>query len=148
MPSLVEIGQVEEEDFLKFCKCIFLYFVISIWKGAGTSNWNLLHTRMLFAKFGWNWAQWFCRRRFLNFFNVFSLFCNYLHLEKGMVHHLNKIESPSPKNALYQVWLKLAQWFWRRRRKFEKFKTTWPVGLASEINKRPMGHIAHLRKQL
>ena len=27
---------------------------------------------------------------------------------------LNKLESPSPKDALCQVWLKLAQWFWRR----------------------------------
>ena len=31
-----------------------------------------------------------------------------------MVLHLNKLESPSPKNALCQVWLKLANWFWRR----------------------------------
>ena len=28
-------------------------------------------------------AQWFWRRRFLNFVNVFSLFCNYLPLKKG-----------------------------------------------------------------
>ena len=28
---------------------------------------------------------------------------------------LNKIESHSPKEVLCQVWLKLAQWFWRRR---------------------------------
>ena len=34
---------------------------------------------------------------------------------------LNKLESPSPKDALCQVWLKLAQWFWRRRWKCEKF---------------------------
>ena len=27
----------------------------------------------------------------------------------------NNIKSPSPKDALCQVWLKLAQWFWRRR---------------------------------
>jgi hypothetical protein len=27
---------------------------------------------------------------------------------------LNKLESPSPKDDLCQVWLKLAQWFWRR----------------------------------
>ena len=27
---------------------------------------------------------------------------------------LNKIESHSPEDALCQVWLKLAQWFWRR----------------------------------
>ena len=60
-------------------------------------------------------AQWFWRRRFLNFVNVFSLFRNYLPLEKGMALHLNKLESPSPKDALCKVWLKMAQWFWRRR---------------------------------
>ena len=38
-----------------------------------------------------------------------------------MARHLNKLESPSPKDALCQVWLKLAQWFWRRRWKCEKF---------------------------
>ena len=30
--------------------------------------------------------------------------------------------SSSPKNVLCQVWLKLAQWFWRRKWKCEKFK--------------------------
>jgi hypothetical protein len=28
---------------------------------------------------------------------------------------LNKLEFPSPKDNLYQVWLNLASWFWRRR---------------------------------
>jgi hypothetical protein len=28
--------------------------------------------------------------------------------------HLNKLESPAPKDDLCQVWLKLAKWFWRR----------------------------------
>ena len=60
-------------------------------------------------------AQWFWRRRLFNFVNVFSLFPNYLPLEKGWALHLNKLESPSPKDALCQVWLNLAQWFWRRR---------------------------------
>ena len=32
-----------------------------------------------------------------------------------LVLHLNKLESPSPKDALCQVGLKLDQWFWRRR---------------------------------
>ena len=36
-------------------------------------------------------------------------------MEKGRALHLNKLESPSPKDTLCQVWLKLAQWFWRRR---------------------------------
>ena len=60
-------------------------------------------------------AQWFLRRRFLNFVNVFSLFRNYLPLEKGGAFHLNKLESSSPKDALCQVQLKLARWFLRRR---------------------------------
>ena len=34
--------------------------------------------------------------------------------KNSMVPHLNKLKSPSPKDALCQVWLKLAQWFWRR----------------------------------
>ena len=68
-------------------------------------------------------AQWFWRR-FLNFVNAFSPFCNYLPLKKSRVLHLNKFESPSTKDALCQLWLKLVQWFWRRRWKCEKFTTT------------------------
>ena len=60
-------------------------------------------------------AQWFWRGRFLNFINVFSLFPNKLPMGKGRALHLNKLEFPSPKDALCHVWLKLAQWFWRRR---------------------------------
>ena len=60
-------------------------------------------------------TKWFSRRRFLNFVNVFSLFHYYLPLEKGGALRLNKLESPSPKDALCQVWLKLAEWFWRSR---------------------------------
>ena len=45
----------------------------------------------------------------------FSLFCNDLPLEKGGGLNLNKLESPSPKYALCQVWLKLAQWFWKKK---------------------------------
>ena len=60
-------------------------------------------------------AQWFWRR-FLNFVNVFLLFHNYMYLplKKDVAHHLNKLDSPSSKDALCQVWLKIAQWFWRR----------------------------------
>ena len=34
--------------------------------------------------------------------------------KQGGTLHLSKIEFPSSKDALRQVWLKLAQWFWRR----------------------------------
>ena len=49
-----------------------------------------------------------------DFVNVFSLFLNYLPLEKGMVLHLDKLEFPSPKDDLCRDWLKLTQWFWRK----------------------------------
>ena len=62
-------------------------------------------------------------RRFFKFVNVFSQFYNNLLLEKSVALHLNKLESPSHKDALCQVWLKLAHWFWRRRWKCEKFMT-------------------------
>ena len=37
-------------------------------------------------------AQWFWRRRFFNFVNVFSVFRDYLPLEKDWTLHLNKLE--------------------------------------------------------
>ena len=70
---------------------------------------------MLCAKFDWNWPSGSGEEDFFNFVNVFSLFGNYSPLEKDRVLHLKKLDSPSPKNALSQVWFKLALWFWRRR---------------------------------
>ena len=61
-------------------------------------------------------AQWFLRRRFfLNFANVFSLFCNCLPLEKGVVLYSNELKSHLPKYALCKIWLKSACWFLRKR---------------------------------
>ena len=42
-------------------------------------------------------------------------FCNYLPFEEDLALYLNNLEFPLPKDDLYQVWLKLACWFWRRR---------------------------------
>ena len=44
----------------------------------------------------------------------FSLFRNYLPFEKRVVLHVNKLDFPPLKDALCQVRLKLAQWFWKR----------------------------------
>ena len=63
-------------------------------------------------KFGWNWASGSWEEVLSNFVNVFSLFCNYLPFDKGVALQLNKPESPSPKDTLWKIWLKLAQWFW------------------------------------
>ena len=40
----------------------------------------------------------------------FLQFLNYHLLDKGVALYLNKLESASPRDALLQVWLKLAQW--------------------------------------
>ena len=54
-------------------------------------------------------------KKIFNFINIFSLFRNYLPMEKGGAHHLIKLESPLPEDALCQIWLKLARLFLRRR---------------------------------
>ena len=105
--------------FQNFINVYFHFFIIiSPRKRAGSFIWtklNPLHPKMLCAKFGWNWPSSSGEEDFFNFINVFSLFRNYLPLEKGRALQLYKLESPSPKDALCQVWLKLAQLFWRRR---------------------------------
>ena len=58
--------------------------------------------------------------------------------------HLNKLKSPSPKDALCKVWLKLAWRFWRKRffdfvNKFLLFRFYFPFenkGGALHLNKR------------
>jgi hypothetical protein len=60
-------------------------------------------------------ACWFWRRKFLKIFCVFLLFRYYLPFERGYPLPLKILESSSSKDDFCQVWLKLAQWFWRRR---------------------------------
>ena len=101
----------------------FINFMRIYWFFIWTNS-NPRHPKMLYQI----WlilAQWFWRRGFFNFVNVFSRFCNYLPLEKGGVLRLKKHESPSPKNALCQVWLKVAQLFWRKRWKCARFTDRW-----------------------
>ena len=83
--------------------------------------------------------QWFWRRRCLNFINVFSLFHIYLPWKYGEALNLNKLESTSPKDALCQVWLKFAQWFWRRRcfnfvNVFSLFRNYLPLGKGGALH--------------
>ena len=47
------------------------------------TNLNPIHPRMLCAKFAGDWLSGSGEEDFLNFVNVFSLFRNYLPLEKG-----------------------------------------------------------------
>ena len=88
------------------------------WMVLICKTWSPLHLRILYAKFGWNWPNGSGEEEFYIFVNVFSLFCNNLPLQKGGALHLYKLESPSLKDALCQVWLKNFWWRW----KCEKYK--------------------------
>ena len=101
-----------EEDFLISSKYFHHFVIISPWKRAGAHHLNKFESpspKDALCQVWLKLAQWFWRRRFFNFVNVFSLFCNYLPLEKGGALHLYKLEFPSPRDTLCKVWLKLAQ---------------------------------------
>ena len=68
-------------------------------------------------------GQLVLEKKFLKIFSVFLLFRYYLPLEKDNPLYLDKLESPSPMDDLCHVWLKLAQWFWRRSRKCKSLQT-------------------------
>ena len=59
---------------------------------------------------------------------VFLVFRNYFPFKKTMAIHLKKTESPSPKDALWQVWLKLAELFLRRRFLYSVNWYLFPLG--------------------
>ena len=63
---------------------------------------------MLFTKFAWTWPNGSGEEFFLDIVNVFLLFHIYLRLEKSVALHLNKLEFPTPKDALWQIWSKFA----------------------------------------
>ena len=64
-------------------------------------------------------------------------------LGKQQGPYFNKLESPLPKDALYQVRLKLARWFWRRR-KYEKFTTRTTTTTTTTDNGQIVIRKAHL----
>ena len=121
----VKIGpEVLAKKIFKICQCIFAISCLSpLGKGCGPS---LEQTWIPFTQ-GWlsptlvKIGLLIPEKKILNFFNVFFFFRNYLPLQKRMDLHLYKLKSPLPKDALCQVWLQLAQWFLRKRRKCEKF---------------------------
>ena len=115
MPRLVEIGPVVMENIANVFLLFRNYLPLEKSRALYLNKLESPSPKDALCQVWLKVAQWFWRRKFLNFVNAFSLFRNYLHLEKGGALHLNKLVSPLPKDALCQVWLKLIQWFWRRR---------------------------------
>ena len=123
----LQISRIREKDVVSFLRMKWSFI---------RKNVSLLQPGILSAKFGcMKFAQWFWKRRkFVNVISVFLLFHNYHLLEKGVAIHLNKLEFPSFKDSLCEIYLKLAKWFLRRSRKCAKFTTTttdklWSVKL-------------------
>jgi hypothetical protein len=59
---------------------------------------------------------------FTNFQCIFTPLL-FSHLGEGLSPSFVQFRIPSPKDDLCQVWLKLAQWFWRRSKKCESLQT-------------------------
>jgi hypothetical protein len=100
----------------------YSFAIISPWRRVIPFIWKKLESPLPKDDLCQVWlklAQWFWRRRFLNDPTPFFHFCDYLPFEEDLALYLNKLEFPLPKDNLYQVWLNLACWFWRRR--FLKF---------------------------
>ena len=109
--------------FLKISVYFYYFVIISHWRRAIPFFWTSpLPPKDDLCQVWLKLAQWFWRK-FLNDLALFWHFCDYLPFEEELALYLTKTESPSPKNNLYQVWLNLACWFWRRRflKKFSAF---------------------------
>ena len=101
----------------RFFFILSVYFryliIISPWKMA----WHFIWTspKDVLCQVCLKLARWFLRRRFL----ISSMDFRYLVIispwKRGWGLLLNQFESSSPTDALCQVWLKLVQWFWKRR---------------------------------
>ena len=85
------------------------------------TNLNFHYIRKLSYKFQLFWPSGSWEEDFLMTLPYFLSFIDYLPLRGDMFLQFNNLNSPLPKDALYQVWSKLAQWFLRRSRKCEKF---------------------------
>ena len=99
------------------------FFIISTWKWSGTFIWtNFLHLNKLESLSPkdalWQvWlklAQWFWRRRFLNFVNVFCTISLFSPVGKGRGHSFEETWIPFTQGYFVQSLEKLAQWFWRK----------------------------------
>ena len=107
-----------EEDFLissmYFCYCVIISPLKRAWLFIWTKLYPL-HTRMLCAKFGWNWPSGSGEFFFLNFVDV--LFCYYLPLECVLPFIWTNVNPIHPK----MLWT--------------KFGSNWLSGSGEEDNK-------------
>ena len=109
---------------------------------------NPLHPTMLCAKFGWNLPSGSREEDFLILSMYFRYFVIISPCKGVRPFYFNKLESPLLKNALCQVWLKLAQCFWRRRWKSEKFTAMSTTTTTTTDNRQILIRKIHLSLRL
>ena len=95
--------------FFKVRQCIF---AISLLSPLQKGSFIKIKLKNAFCQVWLKLALQFLRTRFLKFVNVFSLFRNYLPLGKGVALHLNKLESPLPKDALCHETQDTSLWYY------------------------------------
>ena len=109
-----------DKEFSLFCFYLpFQKGLIFIW-----ANFNPLHPRMPCTKFGCNWLNTSSsgKKDFTNFVDEFLQFCYFTGKWVWPFIWKKNLKSPSPKDALCQVCLKLAKKFWSRE---EYDMTVW-----------------------
>jgi hypothetical protein len=117
----------------------YIFVIISPLKRTRPFIWtnlNCLNPRIIYTKFDWIWPAGSGEEDFC------LCICTLLLLSAFGEGWSPSFETPSPKNDLCQVWLKLAQWFWRRRRKCKNLQTD------ARTDRKPAIRIAHLSFQL
>ena len=102
----------------------FLYVVIKLVLKRALpficTNLNPLYWRMFCVKFDWYLSSGSVEKDFEILSKHVRFFCYFSPWKRAWLH-LSKLESPSFKDALFKDWLKLAQWFCKRSRKWGKF---------------------------
>jgi hypothetical protein len=83
---------------------------IMIWR---RKNLNLHYIRNLSCKYDVLWLSGSWEDFYMTPTPLLH-FCNYFPFEEDLALYLNNLEFPLPEDNLYQVWFKLASWFWRR----------------------------------
>ena len=112
-------GSGEEDLFISSMDFCYFFFFLPL-KKERALHLNPLYPRMLCAKLSWNWLSGSGKEDFIYFVNVFFAIRKLSLKRAGPFIWKKTPEIPLPKDALCQDWLKLVQWFWRRRWKCKK----------------------------
>jgi hypothetical protein len=123
VPSLMEICQLVLDKKIFFfnintCKYVFPIVIPPHPPHPGSmiwTNWNLHYVKKNFhVNMSSSGSLVLEDKNFFNDLTKFLHFCDHLPFKDDLALYLYNFEFPLPKDNLYQIWLELACWFWRR----------------------------------